>query len=258
MNMFPLKSILCITLLLGVVLAQSKPKIGPDGRPLLNAPNITLCQNRISHGKLGGHHYFLSWREPWHKFEDWDWFNARSFCRERCMDLISLESSTEFKMFQEVMEQDKIKSIWTSGRKCNFQGKGCDKPKFQPINVRGWFWSGAGNSRLPATNKRNKNTYWSKTGKAKKPQPDNFEGLKAGKLTNVTDPVGLTIEGLQEWHDEACLIVLNNAFKDGISWHDSACHIRSPIVCEDSEELLARARRENPGVKIKDPVPKEQ
>ena len=22
-----------------------------------------------------------SWREPWHKFEDWDWFNARNFCR---------------------------------------------------------------------------------------------------------------------------------------------------------------------------------
>ncbi|CAB4063692.1 unnamed protein product [Lepeophtheirus salmonis] len=237
MNMFPLKSILCITLLLGVVLAQSKPKIGPDGRPLLNAPNITLCQNRISHGKLGGHHYFLSWREPWHT---------------------NLKTGTGSMLVAFVVKDDKIKSIWTSGRKCNFQGKGCDKPKFQPINVRGWFWSGAGNSRLPPTNKRNKNTYWSKTGKAKKPQPDNFEGLKAGKLTNVTDPVGLTIEGLQEWHDEACLIVLNNAFKDGISWHDSACHIRSPIVCEDSEELLARARRENPGVKIKDPVPKEQ
>ena len=24
---------------------------------------------------------FRSWREPWHKFEDWDWFNARNFCR---------------------------------------------------------------------------------------------------------------------------------------------------------------------------------
>ena len=23
----------------------------------------------------------ISWREPWHKFEDWDWFNARNFCR---------------------------------------------------------------------------------------------------------------------------------------------------------------------------------
>ena len=43
-----------------------------------------------------------------------------------------------------------------------------------------------------------------------KPQPDNYEGLKAGKLKNVKNDVGLTVEGLQEWHDEACLAVLNN------------------------------------------------
>ena len=57
----------------------------------------------ISHGKLAGHHYFLSWREPWHKFEDWDWFNGRNFCRERCMDLVSFDDPIEFKMFEEVM-----------------------------------------------------------------------------------------------------------------------------------------------------------
>ena len=57
----------------------------------------------ISHGKLVGHHYFLSWREPWHKFEDWDWFNGRNFCRERCMDLVSFDDPIEFKMFEEVM-----------------------------------------------------------------------------------------------------------------------------------------------------------
>ena len=46
-----------------------------------------------------------------------------------------------------------------------------------------------------------------------KPQPDNHEGLEAGKLRQVSDPPvgGLTIEGLQEWHDyEACMAVLNN------------------------------------------------
>jgi hypothetical protein len=58
-----------------------------------------------SHGKLGNHHYFLSWREPWHKFEDWDWFNGRNFCRERCMDLVSLETALENQMFTEVMQQ---------------------------------------------------------------------------------------------------------------------------------------------------------
>ena len=48
-----------------------------------------------------------------------------------------------------------------------------------------------------------------------KPQPDNFEGRAAGKLVSVSDPIGLTVEGLQEWHDEACLAVLNNHFRDG-------------------------------------------
>ena len=57
----------------------------------------------VSHGKVGTHHYFLSWREPWNKFEDWDWFNGRNFCRERCMDLISFDNPGEFKMFEEVM-----------------------------------------------------------------------------------------------------------------------------------------------------------
>jgi hypothetical protein len=66
---------------------------------------LFLLLSGISHGKLGGHHYFLSWREPWNKFEDWDWFNGRNFCRERCMDLVSFESPVEFKMFEEVMLQ---------------------------------------------------------------------------------------------------------------------------------------------------------
>merc|ERR1712242_427026 len=67
-------------------------KLGSDGRPLLFAPKLEACQNRISHGKLGDHHYFLSWREP-------------------CMDLISFDTAHEFKMFQEVMAADNISSI---------------------------------------------------------------------------------------------------------------------------------------------------
>ena len=69
-----------------------------------NLPNmLSLSISGKSHGKLGKHHYFLSWREPWNKFEDWDWFNARNFCRERCMDLVSFETAHEFQMFKEVM-----------------------------------------------------------------------------------------------------------------------------------------------------------
>ena len=91
--------------------------------------------------------------------------------------------------------------------------------------------------------------------RGKQPQPDNFEGLAAGKLVSVSDPIGLTVEGLQEWHDEACLAVLNNHYNDGVKWHDFACHMRSKIVCEDSEALLQRALRENPGQVIPEPIP---
>merc|ERR1712168_978360 len=50
---------------------------------------------------------------------------------------------------------------------------------------------------------------------------------------------GVTIEGLQEYHDEACLAVQNNKFNgDGVAWHDVACHFRSVIVCEDSQQLM--------------------
>merc|ERR1712066_503601 len=262
----PLHWILILTLILSpLISAQDKKSLGdekkiklpvkkgPDGRPLLFGPKIDQCQSRISHGKLGNHHYFLSWREPWNKFEDWDWFNGRNFCRERCMDLVSFETPREFKMFEEVMIADNISSIYTSGRKCNFRGKGCDAQHFQPININGWFWTGAGNARLPPTNIDNKNTFWSKTGPSGNPQPDNHDGFKAGKLRKVSDPVGLTIEGLQEWHDEACLAVLNNHYNDGVTWHDKPCHYRSKLVCEDSDDLLARAARENPGVIIPQP-----
>merc|ERR1711992_67047 len=42
----------------------------------------------------------------------------------------------------------------------------------------------------------------------------------------------------QEFHDEACLSVLNNKYNDGVAWHDVACHFRSVIVCEDSDQLI--------------------
>jgi hypothetical protein len=45
--------------------------------------------------------------------------------------------------------------------------------------VNGWFWAD-GNKRIPPTNTPSRLTFWSRTGEAGKPQPDNFEGLKAG------------------------------------------------------------------------------
>merc|ERR1712086_1078606 len=199
--MFRCSSLILIFLSWTLVLAQNNNnkklfgdekklsvKRGPDGRPLLFGPDIEKCKTRVSHGKLGGNHYFLSWREPWHKFEDWDWFNGRNFCRERCMDLVSFEDPEEYRHFAKLMHKDNVSSVFTSGRKCNFQDKGCDASHLQPININGWFWAD-GNKRIPPTNIPSRLTFWSRKGDAKKPQPDNFAGIKAGKL-DVKDDSG--------------------------------------------------------------------
>merc|ERR1712060_609425 len=117
-----MKSLSLLALVAGAM-AQKPARIGADGKPLLNGPDIEECMKRKSHMKIGNHNYFLSWREPWHKFEDWDWFNGRNFCRDRCMDLVSFDTPGEFKMFEEIMARDNVTSIYTSGRKCNFQNK---------------------------------------------------------------------------------------------------------------------------------------
>ena len=110
------------------------------------------------------------------------------------------------------MLPDNISSVYTSGRKCNFQNKGCDAEHLQPININGWFWAdgnkiqhsistyiytkylhistlnistqylSTGNKRIPPTNIPSRLTFWSRTGEAGKPQPDNHAGLVAGKL----------------------------------------------------------------------------
>ena len=70
-------------------------------------------------------------------------------------------SGTRFTIYYIILlPPDNISAIHTSGRKCNFKGKGCEQGQFQPINVNGWFWAGAGNSRIPPTNKASPKTFW--------------------------------------------------------------------------------------------------
>ena len=38
-------------------------------------------------------------------FQDWDWFNGRNFCRDRCMDLVSFNTPGEYEMFEEIMKR---------------------------------------------------------------------------------------------------------------------------------------------------------
>ena len=51
------------------------------------------------------------------------------------------------------------------------------------------------------------------------------------------------------------MAVLNNNYSDGVVWHDVACHFRSVIVCEDSDQLIALVQQQN-AVDVSDTVKK--
>ncbi|ERL87951.1 hypothetical protein D910_05339 [Dendroctonus ponderosae] len=204
----------------------------PAGRSLA-APDVQLCQRRSIH-ELGpdGKGYFFSWRDPALATAQYDWLDARNYCRRQCMETISLETSVENEWIKERLVKDKVrlvsgsdtrglvklglqvKYIWTSGRKCDF--KGCDRPDLLPNEVNGWFWTATLEKLAPAT-QRDQND-WSPTGGIGKPQPDNREPQQGGA-------------------EENCLAVLNQFYNDGVHWHDVACHHVKPFVCEENPEL---------------------
>jgi len=158
--------------------------------------------------QFGGKNYYFSWMDnarPEVRNTKWDWFNARNYCRKRCMDLVSFETEAEYSWVKGFLGGTQF--FWTSGRKCNFDG--CDKPEFFPKLINGWFWS-ANQVKMAPTNSRNQFHDWSTTGGSGRAQPDSREG------------------------DEACMAVLNNFYGDGVKWHDVACHHEKPIVCEDN------------------------
>ena len=53
--------------------------------------------NRQGNHRFGNHLYWMSWEsdDPALRNEVWDWFNARNYCRKRCMDLVSIETPEE-------------------------------------------------------------------------------------------------------------------------------------------------------------------
>ena len=59
------------------------------------------------HFNRGGHNYFFSKDEP--GFEDLkgDWLEGRNFCREYCMDLVSLETQDENNFFKNFLKRSK-------------------------------------------------------------------------------------------------------------------------------------------------------
>lgn len=153
------------------------------------------------HFNFLGNNYFFSAHEKAYAKETYDWLDARNLCRDHCMDAVSIEFQAENDYIIKFMQINNITDFWTSGRLCDFDG--CEnRTDLIPKNIFGWFWSG-NRAKIFPTNKRPPNwnyNPWSQTGYAKKPQPDNAEY-----------DVNMTVE--------ACMIVANNAYDDGVKWH---------------------------------------
>ena len=84
--------------------------------------------------------------------------------------------------------------------------------------------------------------------------PENYDSLKSVSLIDLTgnsvgqpdnaeyllNPSGVTVE--------ACLSINNDWYHDGIAWHDAACYHKKPFICEDSDNLMRRARNLSPNI----------
>merc|ERR1711890_115634 len=151
------------------------------------------------------------------------------------MDLVSFETEEEWNLVKNFMDGAGIKEIWTSGRLCDAEVSGCEADHYKPLNINGWFWASTLVKMLPTNRPIGLNpdgvrvigvNEWAKTGDKGKPQPDGFT------------PEG----GLGE---EPCMAVI-----DG-KWHDTSCHNRRAIVCEDlPDQNIQFVRNENPNIRI--------
>lgn len=55
--------------------------------------------------------YFFSWRDPNLKGVEYDWLSARNFCRRRCMDSVSLETSLENEWIKQRVVGENVSNI---------------------------------------------------------------------------------------------------------------------------------------------------
>ena len=60
------------------------------------------------------------------------------FLRKHCQDLVSIETKEENTFIMNNMRQNNVKYIWTSGRKCNFDG--CDRADLMPHIGELFLW----------------------------------------------------------------------------------------------------------------------
>merc|ERR1711962_190953 len=224
-----------------IIIPLPKDASGTDVYPDCNKGKVCLpeaahCATRkLKQGALDfqNHTYWFSWQsnEDVLRNGKWNWFTARNYCRKRCMDLVSFENEKEWNLVKDFMTGAGVREIWTAGRLCDSEVTGCDAPHYQPLNINGWFWASTLVKMLP-TDRAVDGRFvkgvngWAKTGDKGKPQPDGF-----------TPPGGLG--------EEPCMAVI-----DG-KWHDTTCHARRQIVCEDLPSTnIQFVRNNNPGILI--------
>jgi len=177
--------------------------------------------------KFGNNYYFYSGDHNESYTETPNWLYGRNLCREYCMDAVSIDDQKENEFVKAFMKREKIRTLWTSGRLCDFPG--CNGTFTGDLWVDGWFWS-ADRVPIAAVNKTASGwTYnpWGKSGPNKKPQPDNAEfAINESK--------------------EACIALFQDVYEDGITWNDVACYQEFHVLCEDNKELLEYVRSTNP------------
>lgn len=109
--------------------------IQPDS--LLNSQQLRLLMfdfliglNQAGIERYGNHNYWLSWRsnDPVLATTQWDWFNARNYCRKRCMDLVSFETQDEYEYFKNIMSGKKKYIFWLKLFKQTFLQQTFKKP----------------------------------------------------------------------------------------------------------------------------------
>jgi hypothetical protein len=90
------------------IFLQLEIKGQTEFKKVLTLPKPELCAGRRIHSKLGSSSYFFSWLEPETKNLTLNWLDARNYCRDRCMDLISLELTQEILMLKKYIQFGKV------------------------------------------------------------------------------------------------------------------------------------------------------
>lgn len=74
--------------------------------------SLALCAQRVIHERApDGKGYFFSWRDPALQGVEEDWLGARNYCRQRCMDSISVETSPENEWIKQRIVDGKVSEI---------------------------------------------------------------------------------------------------------------------------------------------------